>query len=600
MTVQESTILIVDDAELNIDILVDALDSMYDTSVAMDGETALETAREIKPALILLDIMMPGMDGYEVCRRLKANPLTKDIPVIFLTARTEVENKAKGFELGCVDYITKPFDVMEVKARVKTHLDSALARAKISALLDNSGQGFLSFGADLLIDAECSQECKSIFGQPVANHRIDEMLYPVDEIGRRNFARNIGRILAEADDFKRSLYISLMPAELQLNGKYLRAEYKILESGRLMLILTNVTNEKELETEVRRERERLKLIVTAVREAMDFFDVLEDFEYFHDCRFEELMESGMLPREILMEYFRRIHTFKGLFQQLCFIHLPAALHKLEAGIVSLRQSDRPVTIEAIRSLEQGAGLLPAKKRDLEIIEEALGRDFLERRSRVTITKEQAVKLEALARRLLGEDPYNFDAETMAVLRQITCLRSVNLKTMLAGYPKACIQLAERLGKQIHPFTVEGDDIPVNPDHFGPFVRALVHVFRNAVDHGIELPDERVAMDKDETGTILCTIARRETEVILTISDDGRGFDMEAMGLRVPEPDRSTLLDMIFNGRLPTRNVVSDLSGRGIGLCAVKTALDAVGGRVEVETSSGQGTLLRFVLPVSDE
>ncbi len=121
------TILIVDDTETNIDILVDALDSDYEVSVALDGETALEDIEEEIPDLILLDIMMPGIDGYEVCSRLKANSRTEKIPVIFLTAMNEVANKTKGFKLGAVDYITKPFEISEVKARVKTHLSLKIA-----------------------------------------------------------------------------------------------------------------------------------------------------------------------------------------------------------------------------------------------------------------------------------------------------------------------------------------------------------------------------------------------------------------------------------------------------------------------------------------
>lgn len=116
-------VLIVDDAKENIDILFQALVDEYELGVAVDGETALEYVSTEKPDLILLDIMMPGMDGYEVCRRLKADPATRDIPVIFLTAMTDIQNKTAGFDTGAVDYITKPFEILEVKARVKTHLD---------------------------------------------------------------------------------------------------------------------------------------------------------------------------------------------------------------------------------------------------------------------------------------------------------------------------------------------------------------------------------------------------------------------------------------------------------------------------------------------
>jgi putative two-component system response regulator len=124
-------ILVVDDTEANLDILVDALGDLYDLSVAMDGETALEAVEEEKPDLILLDIMMPGMDGYEVLSTLKQNPRFQKIPIIFLTALTEIENKTRGFQLGAVDYITKPFEVLEVQARVKTHLSLVLASQEL-------------------------------------------------------------------------------------------------------------------------------------------------------------------------------------------------------------------------------------------------------------------------------------------------------------------------------------------------------------------------------------------------------------------------------------------------------------------------------------
>ena len=127
----DCTVLVVDDTEANVDILVDALGDMYDVSVAMDGESALETVQEEPPDLILLDIMMPGMDGYEVCERLKADPQYAKIPVIFLTALTEISNKTRGFKIGAVDYITKPFEVLEVQARVKNHLSLVLASREL-------------------------------------------------------------------------------------------------------------------------------------------------------------------------------------------------------------------------------------------------------------------------------------------------------------------------------------------------------------------------------------------------------------------------------------------------------------------------------------
>ncbi|NDV19416.1 response regulator [Pseudodesulfovibrio sp. JC047] len=122
-------ILIVDDLPENIDVMVEVLQSTYDLMVATDGPTALERARGVTPPdLILLDVMMPGMDGYEVCRRLKADPGTRDIPIIFVTALDDPEKEAKGLELGAVDYTTKPISPPVVAARVRAHLQLIQAR----------------------------------------------------------------------------------------------------------------------------------------------------------------------------------------------------------------------------------------------------------------------------------------------------------------------------------------------------------------------------------------------------------------------------------------------------------------------------------------
>ncbi len=117
-------ILIVDDEPNNLDVLRNSLrEAGFKVLVAKNGETALKQVDYIKPDLILLDVMMPdGIDGFETCHRLKKNKVIKDIPIIFLTAKTETVDKIKGLEVGAVDYITKPFNIEEIVARVKTHI----------------------------------------------------------------------------------------------------------------------------------------------------------------------------------------------------------------------------------------------------------------------------------------------------------------------------------------------------------------------------------------------------------------------------------------------------------------------------------------------
>ncbi len=135
----DSRVLIVDDTKFNVDIIVAALKQEYKLTVAMSGNAALAQVKESLPDLILLDIMMPEMDGHQVCLKLKADPATISIPVIFITAVHDLAEITKGFNLGAVDYITKPFRIPELRARVRTHLSlryAMLALADQNRMLD--------------------------------------------------------------------------------------------------------------------------------------------------------------------------------------------------------------------------------------------------------------------------------------------------------------------------------------------------------------------------------------------------------------------------------------------------------------------------------
>jgi putative two-component system response regulator len=129
------TILVVDDTEVNIDLMQAMLGNLYNLVIARNGEMALDMVESVMPDLILLDVMMPNMDGYEVCRRLKADEATLDIPIIFITALIEEGDETKGLKLGAVDYITKPFKPIIVKNRVRNQLELKRHRDELEELV---------------------------------------------------------------------------------------------------------------------------------------------------------------------------------------------------------------------------------------------------------------------------------------------------------------------------------------------------------------------------------------------------------------------------------------------------------------------------------
>ncbi|MCP5046109.1 MAG: response regulator [bacterium] len=132
---KKTLILIIDDNSQNLRVLGNILrENGYGLVVAKSGPQGLKFLHREKPELILLDIMMPQIDGYQVCETIKSDPLTKHIPVIFLTARTDTQSIVKGFDVGAVDYVTKPFQAAELLARVKTHIDLKRTREEVKQL----------------------------------------------------------------------------------------------------------------------------------------------------------------------------------------------------------------------------------------------------------------------------------------------------------------------------------------------------------------------------------------------------------------------------------------------------------------------------------
>ena len=186
MNSEEKRILVVDDTESNIDILVELLSDIYEVMVALDGESAVEIAKEEIPDLILLDIMMPGMDGYEVCRILKSDEKTRDIPIIFITANTSEKSIEKAYDIGGNDYVTKPFRPRELLARVHRELELR----------------------KLIEDLERSREEMRLMAitDPMTklyNRRyFSEISEDIFSLAKRN-GHNLGVIMLDIDKFKR-------------------------------------------------------------------------------------------------------------------------------------------------------------------------------------------------------------------------------------------------------------------------------------------------------------------------------------------------------------------------------------------------------------
>jgi diguanylate cyclase (GGDEF)-like protein/PAS domain S-box-containing protein len=186
---RDAVILIVDDAPDNLSVLRKLMiEQGYQTFVANTGERALEIARRVHPHLILLDVIMPGMDGFETCRQLKAHPATEDIPVLFMSARCEQEDVVTGFDLGAVDYISKPLRMAEVCARVRTQLQIRFSTEtqqeqaeRLRTIVNNMAEGLLIIEANGRIqftNPACDQHL-GYMAHELAGKSISDLLNPL-------------------------------------------------------------------------------------------------------------------------------------------------------------------------------------------------------------------------------------------------------------------------------------------------------------------------------------------------------------------------------------------------------------------------------------
>jgi len=186
-------ILVVDDIAQNLQVLCNILAKRnYRIAVAKSGLQALEMVEKVTPDLILLDVMMPKMDGFEVCRRLHQAPATRDVPVIFLTAKNEMENVVQGFEIGAVDYITKPFNSTELLVRVRTHMELKLAKQEL--IIKNRE---LTQAKEQLEHAARTDALTQLANRRGILERFDEEKYRFD----RN-QRSFSMLMGDIDDFK--------------------------------------------------------------------------------------------------------------------------------------------------------------------------------------------------------------------------------------------------------------------------------------------------------------------------------------------------------------------------------------------------------------
>lgn len=478
----------------------------------------------------------------------------------------------------------------------------------IKTLLDNAGQGFLSFDKSKIIKDEYSAECVKIFGKKIDNLYFPDLIY-INDSEKKSFTDNLlDKIFNETETNKIEMYISLLPSELTISDKKIKFEYKIinqlsqttLKNNSIMVILTDVTNERFLEEKMQNEQKRLKMLVNVIVNYREFLETVNDFKKYYKYEIYRIVDFDPDMSNIYTEVFIKTHTFKGILNKFATSNSIKMLQEYETIILDHSKKNDFKTKNELKDFFKKYEILlfNSFEKDLSILKETFGVDFLKDGKSITVDKNKIIDIE---NKLIS---YLSPVECRYILPYIRQLRYKSVDYYISMHFDYIQRLSDNLEKSVNCVFTNSEDLVVDPDVYETFFKSLVHVFRNSLYHGIETVDERKKLNKNETATIKCSVSKDNDNIVMTVSDDGKGLDLNAlkeklikMDLYNTSMDDQEILQSVFIEGFSTENKENEISGRGIGLSAVKKELDKLCGTVDIKSELNKGTTFTFSIPV---
>ncbi len=487
------------------------------------------------------------------------------------------------------------FEVEKLTVLLKEKNDELLfLNEKVQNLADNSDLGFLSFSNNFIIDQGVSAKSNKIFGKEIVGMNILDLISS-NVSNRELHEKVIKDLFTISDDSIRSIYLRLLPKEVLIHDKFIEISYKMINGTKInnpsiMMILHDITEKKALNFQIQEEHNNLIQAIFALNNSSDIIDYVNDYRNFLNIELEKILQLIDRVKSFKLIY-RQIHTYKGLFSQINFNHTADKLHEIETQLSQFKKENKPFEdILGILNIDLIIGVL---NHDLDKLFILLGKDIFDKK--YDTLEIQKSRLFVLENEILNKLPLNF---AQFSYEEIQKLKYINFKDYLTFYISYVDTFSQKVEKPIYPLLIYGDDILVDPFYYKSFIKTIIHIFRNAIDHGIEDPEERLLTGKDEMATIKCQIKDDTTDFYLIISDDGRGIDPAIVLKKLIEngiveknkhlTDKE-IFQYLFLDEFTTKDEVSEISGRGIGLSAVYHDLEKIQAEISIESKIGVGT-----------
>ncbi|MBN2220558.1 MAG: chemotaxis protein CheX [Vallitaleaceae bacterium] len=456
-------------------------------------------------------------------------------------------------------------------------------------------EGVFSIAPNLLVNDTYTKICSKIFGVEISGAEVAYLIAtkqePKEYIERVFYDLFSGKI-------SETVGRELLPQQLEIRGRFYYLSYQFVKEAEeaqnrekrfseIIIKLIDVTDNIELENERIEERDKLSLSLTSILHREELLPLVEEFI--------EYIENPKRFQEEAKERLNRIHTYKGNFGVFNFIHTLHALHQLESDLIEGKEMTKEMITDIMAELYK----------DLEIITDVSGSDFFEDTLYLKANVKNLEDVYADVRK------YFYDKEASLIVYIIKKIFRRSIKDILLFYGREARKKAMDDGKEIKTIEVVGDEVFVDYDYYKNALRALVHIFNNCIDHGIEEEEERLMAGKPRIGEISCRINDYGNFFEVIIKDDGRGVDVDSLSKKLRQQgiiseeeiqnlSEEELVEYVFHAKISTHDEASTLGGRGVGLASVKNEVEKVGGEIRLISFLDFGTEVKILLPKENE
>ncbi len=475
---------------------------------------------------------------------------------------------------------------------------------KLYELLNNTEQGFLSCNINMQIEPDYSLQCTKILEEvDLKEKNIATLLFNNDITKKETFKFGFNLIVNEEDCYKQEEFFSLMPKEHFLNEKYIKIEYKMLSNSRIMLILTDTTNQKKLKNKLVKERELHRMIIAVISDSNQFWETKAEFHTFLSHLHTLIQNTTSLEKKV-PNILRKLHTFKGLFSQKELIHTPQAIHALEESILTLLQKE-PINVKILKNILEENSLANSLSLDISMITNILGTSFLQQSTYRKVNLDFIEHIENRLDLMINQKEIHPN-EMLILLEEIRQLKKNSLLDLLTSHAKQTEKVALLFSKKIYPISIICDKNIRIDKTILPFIKSLVHIFRNAVIHGIETPEIRKDIQKDVMGKIDCIVKEKKRFLSIKICDDGIGLNstlikQKALELGfeqsyIEKLPQEKVFQLILKDHFSTYMEVNEYAGRGVGLSAMYEDLMKIQGQFKIKSKPHKGLTWIFLIP----